>query len=599
MSKIQQLNSNLIDQIAAGEVIDRPASVLKELIENSLDAGADKIEIQIIRGGHDLIQVSDNGSGMDEKDLRLSFQRHATSKIRILDDLSNIRTLGFRGEALPSIASVSKVSAQSSINGKESFKIDIHGSKEISFNSSTSLKGSNFKIKNIFYNIPARRKFLKKPSIEQGFINKVMRRFMISRPDVSFKMISNNNTVYDVMSQNLSKRILAIYGSSYKNNLLDIKLNKDPYNIYGFTGNLSLTKKRQGEQYLYLNGRYIQDRRLNSAVYSAYQSLIQRGEFPFFAIFIEMPKTSYDVNVHPGKLEVRFANDWQVFHVIKSSITDALQNILTVIPDFRLYDTQSSSILNHTSNLPFTAQSISDNIIAEKAPHHKGFHENNQIINIDNKDRVDRAHSRIELASNDILRNTNKLHSVTEHIWQIHNKYLITEIISGLIIIDQHVAHERILFEEAKNAMEGHGFTSQTVLFPQTVKFMPEEFDILIEITHYIEKIGFRFREFGDNTIIIEGIPPDISWGNEHHIIREIIDQYISIKKIDPTFIDHIAAVYACKSAIKAGDALKDSERRNLIDRLFSMNNPYYCPHGRPIIINLSIDELDKRFERC
>ena len=187
---------------------------------------------------------------------------------------------------------------------------------------------------------------------------------------------------------------------------------------------------------------------------------------------------------------------------------------------------------------------------------------------------------------------------MSENIWQIHNKYLITEIKSGLIIIDQHVAHERILFEDAKNAINGNGFTSQIILFPQTVKFQPEEYEILIEITHYLEKIGFRFREFGENTIIIEGIPPDINWGNEHKIINEIIDQYISVKKIDPTFIDQIAAMYACKSAIKAGDPLKHVERRNLIDRLFSTDHPYYCPHGRPIIINLSINELDERFER-
>ena len=205
---------------------------------------------------------------------------------------------------------------------------------------------------------------------------------------------------------------------------------------------------------------------------------------------------------------------------------------------------------------------------------------------------------RIGLISEDLPSQSPELQSVTENIWQIHNKYLITEIKSGLIIIDQHVAHERILFEEAKNAIEGNGFTSQTILFPQTVKFLPEEYEILIEITHYLEKIGFRFREFGNNTIIVEGTPPDINWGNENQIIREIIDQYMSVKKIDPTVIDQIAAVYSCKSAIKAGDSLKHSERRNLIDRLFATDHPYYCPHGRPIIINLSIDELDERFER-
>ena len=216
----------------------------------------------------------------------------------------------------------------------------------------------------------------------------------------------------------------------------------------------------------------------------------------------------------------------------------------------------------------------------------------------DNKDIVNRAHSRISLNDKERTVDTSELDSVTANILQIHNKYLITEIKSGLIIIDQHVAHERILFEDAKNAMEGNGFKSQTILFPQTIKFQPEEYDILLNITNYLEKIGFRFREFGKHVIIIEGIPPDIKWGNEERIIREIIDQYNSIKKADPSFIDQIAAIYSCKSAIKAGDPLKPIERRNLIDRLFSTQHPYYCPHGRPIIINLSIDELDGRFER-
>jgi DNA mismatch repair protein MutL len=204
----------------------------------------------------------------------------------------------------------------------------------------------------------------------------------------------------------------------------------------------------------------------------------------------------------------------------------------------------------------------------------------------------------MESTLDEIKIDNEELKSLSDHIWQIHSKYLLTEIKTGLVIIDQHVAHERVLFEEAKKALEGQGFASQTVLFPQTVKFQPEEYESLVEITHYLEKIGFRFREFGENTIIIEGIPPDIIWGKESQIIKEIIDQYISVKKINPSFIDQIAAIYSCKSAIKAGDSLKPEERTHLIDRLFSTDHPYYCPHGRPIIINLSIDELDQRFER-
>lgn len=598
MSKIHQLNSELIDQIAAGEVIDRPASVLKELIENSLDAGASKIEVQISKGGHDLIMVSDNGNGMNEKDLRMAFRRHATSKIKILDDLVNVSTLGFRGEALPSIASISRLTARSSIDEKTSFEVKIHGSKEKSFEPSASLKGSTFKVENLFYNTPARRKFLKKPETEQAIINKVMRRFMLGRPDVSFKMLSNDKIVYDVPNQDLSNRIVSIYGSAYEKRLLPVNMEKESYNISGFAGNLSVIKKRQGEQYLFLNGRFIQNRLLNSAVYSAYQSLIKRGEYPFFTLFLEMPMSYFDVNVHPAKLEVRFVNEWQVYYIIKSSISNILQDILKVIPNYKSYDINSSYIPNNTTTLPFSQKSFTKLYVEEKAPHQKGIQKNEINLSDDNRDWLDKASMRAGLKLKDLSIHEHELQSVTEHIWQIHNKYLITEITSGLIIIDQHVAHERILFESAKNAIEGKGLASQTILFPQTVKLLPEEYEIFIEISHYLEKIGFRLREFGENTIIIDGIPPNIVWGNEQQIIREIIDQYISVKKIDPSFIDQIAAVYSCKSAIKAGDSLKHSERRHLIDRLFSTDHPYYCPHGRPIIISLSIDELDERFER-
>jgi len=597
MTNIHLLDSALIDQIAAGEVIDRPASVLKELIENSLDSGANKIEIQISKGGHELIQLSDNGCGMNQDDLRLAFQRHATSKIQKLEDLNSIRTLGFRGEALPSIASVSMVTARSSEGDSNGFEIKIDGSAEQYLKPAAGLTGTTIKVQNLFYNTPARRKFLKKPETEQAVINSIMRRFMLSRSDVGFRMISNNKTVYDVPSQHLPDRINAIYGSAYKNGILPVELQKDPYAVKGFTGNLSLVKKRRGEQYVFINGRYIMDRLLNSSIYSAYQSLIQRGEFPFFVLFLEMPLDSFDVNVHPAKLEVRFVNEWQVYHILKSSITATLQDILKVIPEYSTYHHFPEYSTNNTTTLKFKGSANAAISQFEQAPHKRI-----SVEYTDDENKQDtplqRAHIRMESTLDDIKIENDELKSLSDHIWQIHSKYLLTEIKSGLVIIDQHVAHERVLFEEAKMALEGQGFASQTVLFPQTVKFQPEEYESLVEITHYLEKIGFRFREFGENTIIIEGIPPDIIWGKESQIIKEIIDQYISVKKINPSFIDQIAAIYSCKSAIKAGDSLKPEERTHLIDRLFSTDHPYYCPHGRPIIINLSIDELDQRFER-
>ena len=597
MAKIHHLESSLVDQIAAGEVIDRPASVLKELIENSLDSGADNIEVHVIKGGHELIQVSDNGCGMSQEDLKLAFMRHATSKIKYLEDLNSITTLGFRGEALPSIASVSMFTAVSSEKDSNGYEIKINGSEEKSFKPAAGLSGTTCKVQNLFYNTPARRKFLKKPETEQSVINSMMRRFMLSRAEVAFKMISNNKIVYDVPAQNLSERINSIYGSAFKNGILPVELKKDPYIVTGFTGNLSLIKKRPGEQYIFLNGRFIKNRLLNSSIFSAYQSLIQRGEFPFFVMFLEMPPDLFDVNVHPAKLEVRFVNEWQIYHVIKTSITVVLQDILKVIPDYKTYQHFPEYTPNQTGSLNLEKAPSGSITQFEQAPHKRLDTDVTDLLG-KNEAQLQDAHFRMESTLDAIKVHNEDLHPVSDHIWQIHRKYLITEIKSGLIIIDQHVAHERVLFEEAKKAIEGQGFPSQTVLFPQTLKLQPEEYDSLLEITHYLNKIGFRFREFGENTVIIDEIPPDINWGNESQIIREILDQYISVKNINPSFIDQIAAIYACKSAIKAGDQLKPEERIHLIDRLFSTDHPYYCPHGRPIIINLSINELDQRFER-
>ena len=286
MNEIKKLETLLIDKIAAGEVVDRPASVLKELLENSIDANSTEIKIIIKKGGHELIQVIDNGHGISKDNLRLAFTRHATSKITNLNDLENITSLGFRGEALPSIASVSRCSLKSSCKNNDGNEIKIEGGEVVSLEPISCSDGSNLKINHLFYNTPARRKFLKKPETEQAKINKITRIYMLSNPDIAFHVISNDKTIYNNQSETLINRIKSIYGSNYKNNLIEVKHEKNPYKLSGFIGNLSLLKKRRDNQYLFLNGRYIQDRLLNSAVFAAYQSIIKRGEYPFFVLNI-------------------------------------------------------------------------------------------------------------------------------------------------------------------------------------------------------------------------------------------------------------------------------------------------------------------------
>jgi len=603
MSKIKLLSSNLINQIAAGEVIERPFSVVKELVENSIDSKSSQIDILIEDGGHKSIQVFDNGIGMSKEDLQLAFQRHATSKIATQNDLAQINTLGFRGEALPSIASVSQLSAKSiTKESNDGFELTIHGGEVKSLEPIAGLQGTQITVKNLFYNIPARRKFLKKSDTEQRKIIELIRQFMLSNPQIGFYLTANSKEIYKVSSNTLEVRIKDIFGKKFLKSLLPVELTKLPYQISGFTGNLNTTKKRQGDQYLFLNGRFIKDRLLSSAVFSAYKSLISRGEFPFFVLFLEVPLDTVDINVHPAKLEVRFQNEWHIYHVIKSAISNALEDILKVIPEYDpsliYYNKPKES--DEVSQLPFTP--TSSNSLANNIAPRKGIDigltelpfGNLQSNDLEDDFLIDRANERIVQSHTDNYPEQ----MISGIIWQLHNKYLITEIKSGLIIIDQHVAHERVLYESARVAMDGNGMASQTVLFPQALTLQPDEYSNLLNIIPYLEKIGFKLREFGESSVIIEGVPIDVNWGTEKEIINEILEKYIHNSELDASFIDYIASTFACKAAVKAGDPLNPEERKHLIDKLFATSHPYYCPHGRPIIINLSLDDLDKRFER-
>ncbi len=578
MNIVKTLPSIIVDQIAAGEVVEGPFSVVKELIENSIDAESTSISIAIDDGGIEKIHITDNGHGMTSDDLRNAFKRHATSKIINIDDLNNISTLGFRGEALPSIASVAQVKAFSVYkeSKKEGLEIIIHGGELLKERNKAGNQGTSIEILNLFYNIPARKKFLKTVNTEKRKIIKLIKEYSIGNPGISFELHSDGKEVLKLKGTDLKSRIRDIYGSRISENILNIQNAKDSYEIHGFIGNLNTIKKNKGNQYIYINNRSINSRLLSSAAFSAYDSLIKRGEFPFFSIFINMPNELVDVNVHPAKYEVRFSNEWQLYHLIKSSFANTLKDILNVIPSM-YKESKSIQNPNYTENITLPFPNTNSSSI-------HGMVQNTDIYRA--TERLDKIHDM----------DTTKV--VDKTIWQIHNKYLITEINSGIIIIDQHVAHERVLYEQAKSAIDGKGLPSQALLFPETMKFEHEEYLSFPDILPYLIKIGFDIREFGENMIIIEGIPSDMQVGKETVVIREIIEKYNETREINSSFIEYMTSTYACKASVKAGDLLSINERRFLVDKLFSTEHPYFCPHGRPIIINLSIDELDKRFER-
>ena len=574
MGRIKLLSDDLKNKIAAGEVVERPASVVKELIENSLDSGATEIDVIVKGGGNVSVQVIDNGVGLEKDDLLIAFARHSTSKIESVEDLSTIDTLGFRGEALSSIASVSKVKALSSVNGEDSgYEISVLGG-EISQPEPVALsKGTAISVSDLFFSIPARRKFLKSAQVELRHIIRTVRRFGLCQPNVRFTLTADDKEVMTLAPMTLIDRIAAVHDPSYQENLLEVNHQAGLFAITGYVGNLNLVRKRRGEQNLFLNGRYIVNKLLNSAIYSAYQSLVSRGEFPFFVITLEVPLDTVDVNVHPMKIEVRFRDEWRVYHALKTAVTEALNDILSTVPDF-LKPSESFPSSGGQAGFSFP-QSTPSAILSRQS--------------------VERAKSYVQTMGET---QTEEEGVNLENIWQVHTKYIVSEIKSGLVVIDQHVAHERVLFEQAMDAMEGNPLPSQSLLFPEVVELPIEDFSTLLELLPYLEKIGFRMKEFGKNTVMIEGVPSELGWGNEREVLTEIIDTYRNQQKAQPSFMEAVAASFACKAAVKAGDVLTQEEMQSLVDRLFATQHPYYCPHGRPIMVNLSLDELDRRFER-
>ena len=447
---INKLSSKLINQIAAGEVVDNPSSVIKELIENSIDAESSIIKIYLEKGGIEKITIEDDGIGIEKKQLNKAFERHATSKISKIEDLSNINTLGFRGEALPSIASVSRIKIQSkSKNNNKGYELKVNSGKYSKIIPSNIEYGTIIEVKDLFFNVPARKKFLKSESAEYRKILKIFKNIALSNYNISFELFNNSKSVYKFKKESLLDRINSIFGSVYSENCIKVEYRKDKYKISGYIGSLSIIKSRPGNQYLFINNRPVKNQLINLSVYNAYRSLINRNEYPSFYLFLDVPAESLDVNVHPKKNEVKFDNELQIQYIFKKSVSDALKNISKVIPDFSKnedFEKIEEGILefSNTSNLK------------------------SDIISINSNDQSEFNVKRAELRINNFP-SSNKVDIESKNIWQIHNKYIITEIKSGLIIIDQHVAHERVLYETALKALEGDNLPSQAILFPKTI----------------------------------------------------------------------------------------------------------------------------------
>ncbi|MBN1154064.1 DNA mismatch repair endonuclease MutL [candidate division KSB1 bacterium] len=584
MTKIKVLSEDLTNKIAAGEVVDRPAAVAKELLENSIDAGSDKITIILKDGGKALIQIVDNGTGMDREDAILSLQRHTTSKIFTYDDLHNIHSLGFRGEALASIASISRIELKTTTQKQTAGTlVRIDGGVIEDVSTTAGVRGTSIAVKNIFYNTPARRKFLKSNDAEYRYILNTLSRFTIYYHQIEFMLYHNDQLIFHYKPSAQSERLIEVLGARYQDKVIELNDSSTFVKISGYIGKQDASKKSRGNQYLYLNGRYIVNRSLNHAIVSAYGTIIPRDEYPLYVIFLELDPRRVDVNVHPSKMEVKFSDERLIYSILRSTVSKALASA-HIIPHFTFKEADEAINLVRgvQTHMPLQGYESSRS------------YDIGQFISPDKPiGQPDPINSRAESQTKE-----ESSFFERKNVWQIHNQYIISEIRSGIIIIDQHVAHERILYERALHNFEKRKPSSQQLLFPIIQELTPEDYSILNEILPYLEHLGFVIKGFGGNTVVIEGVPGDLKLGNEETILAEIIDEFKKNMNNSLDLRDNLAKSFSCKSAIKAGDKLTLTEMNMLIDQLFATQSPYFCPHGRPIIINISIDELNKRFHR-
>ncbi len=600
LNKIKILPENLANKIAAGEVVERPASVVKELIENAIDANADQIRIFIEEGGKKLIQVIDNGHGIREEDLPLAFERHATSKINNLNDLEHIETLGFRGEALPSIASVSQVEVKTrTANEKMGTVLILNGGKERRVKKTAANVGTSISVRNLFFNTPARRQFLRSVNAEMQQILNVVKRFFLAYPNISFELTIDGREIYNLKQSDIGERVQHVLGVSIYRGLLKISASLGGIELHGFVSRPDVVRKSRGMQFLFLNGRPIFDRALNHAIFQAYGNLIHSGEYPIYVLFLEMDANLVDVNVHPAKMEVRFSNERSLYYFVISSIRKVL-NDEGVIPEFT--STPEGSALQQAINKTEKPREIIDEMRHRKrymGRYGSGAQLSLTYFEPEDKKTENREETSSKKQKELLSTPTSAQLSEEVQFWQLHNRYIVSEIKSGMVIIDQHVAHERILFERILKVLEKQGTgTGQRLLFPQKITLNYDDFMVFKEIHEVLNKIGFSIKVFSGTTIVIEAMPPDVKVGRESQILLDIIDYYRNEPLENFNHIHKVAAAYACKNAVKSGEKLTQTEMQNLVDQLFACETPFFCPHGRPVIITIDLEELDRKFKR-
>ncbi len=640
---IQLLPDSIANQIAAGEVVQRPASAVKELMENSIDAGATKVQLILKEAGKVLLQVIDNGSGMSETDARMCFERHATSKIRRAEDLFSIRTMGFRGEAMASIAAVAQVELRTRREADEvGIKVVIEGSELKSHEPEQCPLGTNILIKNLFYNIPARRNFLKSNPVEMKHIMEDFQRIALAHPEVHFTMHHNNTEIFHLPGGNLRQRIIGIFGASHNKNLVPVQEDTESLMVTGFVGKPEFAKKTRGEQLFFVNKRFIKSSYLQHAVMTAYEDLLPRDAFPLFVIFLDIDPARIDVNVHPTKTEIKFEDEKLIYNYLKVAVRHALgQYSVTPTLDFdqeiglRMSDMPSSPQATYLetirSNFSFQEDKKQESNGAGRSSGNNGLTFSNpntlQSNNLRNWEKLyegldkdfseEKAPLRevysdeeeVEVFENQSITigssfNTGMLDDASHSFsreqkepYQLHNRYIVSQIKSGYMLIDQQAAHERILYEKYLQLFDENNVSTQSELFPKTITLSIVDAEMLKEILPDINRLGFDVQEFGQTTFVIHGVPAELKQGaNEQQLIERLLEQYKQNVNLSLDLKENLARSMARSASTKRGKTLNPKEMRALIDELFACAMPFHSPTGVKCFVTYELDEIEKLF---
>jgi DNA mismatch repair protein MutL len=610
---IQLLPDSVANQIAAGEVIQRPASVVKELVENALDSGADEVTIHIKDAGKTLIQITDNGCGMSPTDARMAFERHATSKINSANDLFCIRTMGFRGEALASIAAIADVELRTKrMEDEVGTLIHIIGSEVKTQEPVACSNGTTITVKNLFYNVPARRKFLKANTTELKHIISEIQRMALPNPDIRFSFFHNNSSLYELGKSNLRRRIADIFGKSINQSLVPVEEETSLVNISGYVGQPKYARKTMGEQFFFVNKRYMRHPWFHKAVMQAYEKLLPADSFPSYFLFLEIDPAAIDINVHPTKTEIKFEDDRAIWQVIFAAVRESLgkHNVVPSIDfdqsgniDIPVRSKETGEIqypeikVNRDYN-PFETEKTPSFKLPKSAKTEKSnltrwedLYQGAQLI-LRSEDETSPAPGFLESvkSSEGISR---------KKILQLKQKYILSPVKSGLMVIDQKRAHERILFEQFMEVLKSDSVASQQQLFPQTIELDAGDAELLKNILDDLHALGFDIREFGKNTFIINGTPGVLDVSSPEIIVEKLLEEYKnSPVNAKAKAKQQVAISLAKASALDYGTELKQEEIDHLIDNLFACATPNYSPEGKKVLTIIPLEDIEKSFNK-